>query len=114
MSQQRRNPNETQTERTDRLFKESVSNHATRSEKTAWARKQSNLTKFVKTKVNPIEESVRDRQALLLPLYDEANEMRAEMVEFCIHPFDQLVVVDGGVLCRFCNKKLSKPIVVDD
>ena len=114
MSQQRKNPNETADERTERLFKETVSNHATRSEKTAWARKQANLAKFVQTNVNPIEEGIRDRQALLLPEYDKANTMRAEMVESCIHPFEQLVIDGDYALCRFCNKRLAKPVISDE
>ncbi|MFY0658086.1 MAG: hypothetical protein JXR12_15215 [Neptunomonas phycophila] len=114
MSQTRKNANETAEERQERLFKESVANHATRSEKTAWARKQANLQKFVKLKVNPIEEHIRDTQATLVPLYDEVNGMREEMVSSCIHPFDMLVVDGDYCICRFCNKKLAKPIVMDE
>lgn len=114
MSQQRRNPNETPEERSDRLFKESVSNHATRSEKTAWARKQSNLEKYVEREVNPVEEQIRDLQAELISDYDTVNKMRTEMVESCIHPFDMLVIDGDYAVCRFCNKKMAKPVITDE
>ena len=114
MSQQRRNPNETPEERSDRLFKESVSNHATRSEKTAWARKQTNLEKYVTTKINPKEEEIRDLQAGLIGEYDVVNDMRKEMVESCIHPFDMLVVDGEYAVCRFCNKRMAKPVITDE
>ena len=114
MSTTRKNPNETAEQRQERLFKEAVANHATRSEKTAWARKEANLQKYVKLKVNPIEERIRDLQADLVPLYDEVKEMRTEMVDTCIHPFDMLVVDGDYCICRFCNKRLAKPIVTDE
>lgn len=114
MSTTRRNPNETAEQRTERLFKESVANHATRSEKTAWARKRTNLENFVRMKVNPIEEHIRDTQASLVPLYDEVKNMRKEMVDSCIHPFNMLVVDGDYCICRFCNKKLAKPIIVGE
>lgn len=114
MSTTRKNPNETADQRKERLFKESVANHATRSEKTAWARKEANLQKFIKMNVNPIEERIRDLQADLLPLYDNVKGMRDEMVESCIHPFDMLVVDGDYCICRFCNKRLAKPIIVDE
>lgn len=110
----RKQPNESAQDRQDRLFKESVSNHATRSEKTAWARKQANMEKFVKMQVNPIEERIRDLQADLQPKYDEVANMRAEMVSTCIHPFDMLVLDGDYCICKFCNKRLAKPIIMDE
>ena len=114
MTSQRKNPDETADQRQERLFKESVANHATRSEKTAWARKQTNLEKYVEREVNPVEEHIRDLQASLIPQYDHVNGLRREMVESCIHPFEMLVVDGDYCLCRFCNKKLAKPIITDE
>ena len=110
----RKKANETSEQRDGRIAKEAVANHATRSEKTAWARKQANLAKYVSNTVNPLEEEIRDKQAELIPLYDKVNEMRQDMISSCIHPFDMLVNVGEHCLCRFCNKKLAKPVVAHE
>lgn len=107
MAIKRKGDNETPEQKTERLSKEAVANHATRSEKTAWSRKRLNLEKKVNKDIRPLEERIMDIQQQLRPLYDEISEMREEMVQSCIHPFDLLVFTDGVVVCKFCSKQMA-------
>lgn len=108
MAIKRKEYNETDLQKHERLAKESIANHATRSEKTAWGRKQLNLEKMIREEVRPIEEKILDLQHQLRPFYDQIQQMRQEMVESCVHPYDMLVAHDNAVTCKFCGKTLSK------
>lgn len=108
MAIKRKEVNETDVQKHERLTKESIANHATRSEKTAWARKQQNLEKLIHEQVRPIEEQILDLQLKLRPMYDQIQSMRQEMVESCVHPYEMLVTHDDAVTCKFCGKTLSK------
>jgi hypothetical protein len=93
-----------------RVF-ESVSNHATRSEKTSWERKRTNMEKLVK-QLRPLEDKIMEIRATMQPIYDEILGLREVMVEECIHPFDMLVHNEAAdtITCKFCEKTV-KPIL---
>jgi predicted nucleic acid-binding Zn-ribbon protein len=99
--------NETEEQAKERLLFEQISNHADRSEKTAWKRKLDNMEKLIE-KLRPIEEKIldiiRDEKQ---PILDEIQALRQEMVKECVHPFEHLVQKDGHVECKFCNKRIN-------
>ena len=108
MATKRKAENETPEQKAERLAKEAVANHATRSEKTSWSRKRNNLEKVVNKTIRPVEERILDLQNELRPHYDEVKNLRDEMVESCVHPYDLLVVTKDTVHCKFCNKQMAK------
>jgi hypothetical protein len=99
---------ETTGQKRERHIFESISGNATRSEKISWNRKMDNMVKLLTT-LRPIEEEIL---ALILkkqPILDEVQTLRITMVNECVHPFEYLVLKDGYVECKFCNKKISIP-----
>lgn len=88
--------------------KDAISNHATRSEKTAWNRQYDNLTALVR-KLDPIEDKLMALITEKTKIIDELMVLRTELVENCIHPFDQLVTLDQFTVCKFCERKMVKP-----
>jgi hypothetical protein len=96
---------ETQLEKEAKAAKTAVSNFSLRSEKTSWMRKRNNLEQFILNNVTPIEEQIKNLQVTLFALFDEMNEKRKEMVDTCIHPFEELSYdpVTKTVRCTFCN-----------
>lgn len=88
--------------------KDFISNHATRSEKTAWQRQYENLTKFVR-KLEPIEDKMLALIHEKSKIMDEVLILRKELVEQCIHPFEHLVEHDGSIICKFCEKRMAVP-----
>jgi len=96
---------ETEQEIEARVAKTAVANFPLRSEKTSWMRKRTNLQQFVADKINPIEEQIKNLQVQLFGLFDQMSEKRSEMVDTCIHPFDDLAYdpVAKTVRCTFCN-----------
>jgi hypothetical protein len=108
MATRRKEEDETAEQQLDRTTKTTISNHATRSEKTAWLRKRNNLETFVENDIRPIEQQIEDLRNELTPLYDKVADMRKEMVATCIHPYDELRSISTDkVQCTFCNKILS-------
>jgi hypothetical protein len=101
---------ETPEQATVRNIFEAVSNHATRSEKTAWERKRNNMEKLVKL-LRPLEDKIMEIRAKMQPTYDEISELRVVMTEECIHPYDMLVYneITETVTCKFCEKTM-KPV----
>lgn len=101
---------ETHTQSETRRVLESISNHATRNEKTSWERKRSNMDSLVK-KLRPMEDKILEIRAKMQPLYDDIQELRLKMVDECIHPYDMLVynTEDDSITCKFCEKTM-KPI----
>ena len=88
-----------------------ITNFATRSEKTSWARKRTNLTSYIENNIHPIEQQILDLKMSLIPFYDEVKTMRTEMVDTCIHPADEVSSNDdGSFYCSFCCKTLAEPI----
>lgn len=88
--------------------KDLISNHATRSEKTAWQRQYDNLSKLVR-KLEPIEDKLMALIADKSKILDEVFVLRKELVESCIHPFDDLTKHDGLIICKFCEKRMAVP-----
>lgn len=86
-------------------LKDTISNHATRSEKTAWERRHESLEKLVR-KLEPIEDKMLALITEKSKIFDELLVIRAELVQTCIHPFEQLIVHEGAVVCKFCEKKM--------
>ena len=86
---------------------ESISNYATRNEKTSWDRKRSNMDKLV-SQLRPLEDKILEIRAKMEPIYDEIAELRTLMVDECIHPFDMLVFnTENTITCKFCNKVMK-------
>ncbi len=74
----------------------------------AWKRREKKLKDIIDNKLKPLEDQILEIQLQKQPFFDEIHEIRKEMTETCIHPDDQLVQLDDGViLCKFCNKKLK-------
>lgn len=88
--------------------KDTISNHATRGEKTAWQRQYENLEKLVR-KLEPIEDKILSLTADKAKIIDELLILRKELVESCIHPFEVLEHHEGSVICKFCEKKMAIP-----
>ena len=96
----------TEEETLDHEMKETISNHANRSEKTSWNRKMDNMVKLMAL-LRPIEEKIILLQNEKIPLFDSIQELRLTMVNECVHPYSHLEVQDDHVLCKFCNRKIN-------
>ena len=109
MSKRKRPTNESAEQATERQLFEQVSNAANRSEKTSWLRKMDKMVRLL-NEIQPIEEQILKLiEDTKKPLMEQISDVRRVMVVECIHPYDQLVVLDaeaGVVQCKFCNKKL--------
>lgn len=108
MARMKKPENETTDQAQVRRLLETVSNHATRSEKTSWERKRTNMTKLVK-QLRPLEDKIMEIRAKMQPIYDEISELRSLMVEECVHPYDMLVYNEDAttVTCKFCEKTMK-------
>ncbi len=109
MGRRKKPENETPEEASVRLVLESVANHANRSEKTSWKHKQGKMEALIEL-LRPIEEKIlkilaEEKQ----PLMDKISVLRAVMVKECVHPYEHLIMKDGFIECKFCNKKLRVP-----
>lgn len=92
---------------------EAISKHADKNERLSWIRKKKKLEELVDLLI-PFEERIF---AIILekqPIVDEIAELRSEMVKVCIHPKTTLAHFDTYVLCKFCDRKLSLPVVTED
>jgi len=87
-------------------MKDSISNHATKSEKNTWARKRKNIELLVE-QVQPIEREIMVLTAKAMPIHDDINRLRQDMVANCVHPFDLLEYKGNVIHCKFCDAKLS-------
>lgn len=108
MARRKKPEEETVGETTYRRVREEISNAANRSEKTSWNRKMDNMVKLLAA-LRPIEDQIIELQAKKIPLFDEIQLLRIQMVKECIHPFEYLIVKDTHVSCKFCEKNLSIP-----
>lgn len=113
MARKKKPENETVDEATLRRILEFVSNIASRSEKTSWNRKMDNMVKLI-SQLTPIEEKIleimlKEKQ----PILDLINDLRTSMINECVHPFDQLVLKEDHILCKFCNRKIGIPDVTE-
>jgi len=106
MARRKKPENETSEQAEERILFETISNHANRSEKTAWKRKHVNMDKLIDL-LKPIEEKIlniikEEKQ----PLLDKVYLLRQIMVKECVHPYEHLVKKDGYIECKFCNRKI--------
>jgi len=108
MSRQKAPENETFEQQTERLIFETISNFSNRSEKTSWKRKRDNIANIIE-QLKPLEAEILAITAKKLPLMDQIALTRIEMVESCIHPIEDLVLHEGHVRCKFCEKTMSIP-----
>lgn len=108
MARRKAPENETAEEQRERRIKESVANNPNRSEKTSWNRKMDNMVKKLAL-LRPIEEQIIDLQAQKMPIFDEIQELRADMVKECVHPYEYLAVHDAHIECKFCGKRIRIP-----
>jgi len=106
MARRKKPENETPEQADERILFESISNHADRSEKTAWKRKQVNMEKLIE-QLRPFEEKILAIIEEKQPILDEVQALREEMVKDCIHPYEHLVQKDDHVECKFCNKRIN-------
>ena len=113
MARRKKPTGETPEQAVERRQKESIANVANRSEKTSWNRKMENMVKLL-AKIRPIEQKILNLHREKLPLLDEVHELRQTMVNECVHPFDQLIVKEDHVLCKFCNRKLKRSTVAQN
>lgn len=83
-----------------------IANLPDRSEVRSWERKCVSLAKMLQ-EMEPFDEQIlaiiRERQ----PLIQEIEDLRAQMVQECIHPIEHLVDRGDFVHCKFCDRKLS-------
>lgn len=101
--------NETEEQSIERRIKESISNHATRSEKVSWERQFTNLQKLIDNELQPIEQDILSLIVKKNKIFDKMSIIREELINNCIHPYEQVVTEEGGnFLCKFCNKRLTK------
>jgi len=106
MARRKKPENETPEQAAERNLFETISNHANRSEKTAWKRKLANMEKLIE-QLKPIEKKILDIiKEEKQPLLDQVHSLRQEMVKECVHPFEHLVQKDGCVECKFCNRRI--------
>ena len=108
--QKRKLKNESPAQTKVRQQLEKVANHAPRSDKTSWNRKNENMGKLVE-KIRPLEQAILGIIKRQTPLYDEIAVLREEMVRTCIHPYDLLIHKEDYIVCKFCNSKISIPKV---
>ena len=106
MARQKKPENETNDQADARRALEIVANHANRSEKTSWSRKQKNMEKLL-ARLSPYDEQLLNLLAHKQLILDEVAVLRDEMVDDCVHPYDLLVMKEGYVECKFCNRKLN-------
>lgn len=108
MARRKKLDNETPEQTRERHIFEAISNYPDRSDKTSWQRKMTNLEKLV-AELQPIEDVLLDFNARKTVIIDKITELRREMVENCLHPYETLVLHDDHVICKFCNRRMSIP-----
>lgn len=108
MSRRKKPVGETQDETTQRLLKEEISNNANRSEKTSWNRKMDNMVSLL-AEIKPIEDKIIELTEKKMPIFDEIQTLRKEMLRDCIHPYEYVLVLGDHCICKFCEKKISLP-----
>ena len=92
-----------------RQLKEHVANTPSRSEKISWERKHRNILAIVETQLEDVENKILSLLAEKGEILANIAEIRAQMVDECIHPFDMLEVQENCILCKFCGKRIGLP-----
>lgn len=86
--------------------KSAVMSSITQLDKSSWQRKLRNMEAAI-ARLSVIEEEILKLHDQKTPIMDEIASIRAEMVLTCVHPYEHLVVHEGNILCKFCNKKFN-------
>ena len=108
MARRKKPENETPEDTRIRRDIEAISNIPNRSDKTAWNRRMDNMVKLL-ARLKPYEEQIMTLMSEKTVILDEVAELRAIMVQECIHPFEMLIHKGDHVECKFCMAKLSIP-----
>lgn len=108
MARRKKPESETKEQERCRKIKLQISDAYTRSEKTSWNRKMDNMNVMYE-RIRTIENLILDLQVQKMPLFDQLQQLREQMVQECIHPYDQLEVYPTHVECKFCGRKISLP-----
>lgn len=108
MARKKKPVGETTEQAKERQVLEKLANNASRSEKTSWNRKMNNMVSLL-AELRPIEDKILELTQSKHEVFDRIQVLRNVMVQECIHPFEQLLMKDKHVECKFCNKKLSLP-----
>ena len=106
MARRKKPEEETDQEAVVRRLKDAIADKSTRSEKVSWDRKMDQMVKRI-SELRPLEDAILDLEAKKLPILDEIAELRKDMVENCIHPFQNLTEKDGKIHCKFCNHSFA-------
>lgn len=105
MAKTKKPNNETKDQGEVRRVLDSIANHATRSEKTAWNRKRDNLDRLMQ-KLRPLEDEILAIRVKMQPMYDDIAILRGDMAQDCIHPRDLLIHKGDHVECKFCSLRM--------
>jgi hypothetical protein len=108
MARRKKPETESMDETTQRRLKEEISNNANRSEKTSWNRKMDNMVKLL-AELRPIEDQIIALHEKKVPLFDEIQLLRKEMVKDCVHPYEYVLVLTDHAKCKFCERLISLP-----
>jgi ubiquitin C-terminal hydrolase len=108
MARRKAAENETPEQTEQRRVRESIANHASRSEKVSWERQYKNMSAILENELTPVETQILDLMAKKNEIFDRIITIRNELVSDCIHPFEQLVQLDGAnqYHCKFCDKRV--------
>jgi len=110
MARRKKPEQETPEQTMERRQKEIVANTSNRSEKISWNRKMDNMVRLLAS-LRPIEEQILELSRQKMPIFDDIQKLRLTMVQECVHPFEYLVIKEDHILCKFCDKRISKPVV---
>jgi len=118
MARMKKPENESDDQAKIRRILELVANHASRPEKTSWGRKRDNMEAMVR-QLRPLEDKILEIYASMIPIKDDIEILRQEMVKDCIHPFDLLKfkIDDEGhdyVDCKFCEAKMRPASFIEE
>jgi hypothetical protein len=85
---------------------EEVYGFANNAEKLAWRRKYKKMQEALE-ELTPYEEEILRLHKEKQPIMDKIEEIRAKMVEECVHPKEFLVHKGTHVECKFCGKLIN-------
>ncbi len=72
----------------------------------SWNKKYDEMIKFIATELEPVQDRILDLRHQQQQLIDHLTSLRQELLRGCIHPPEQVVTKEGGVLhCKFCDKE---------
>lgn len=91
---------------------DAIATHQHKNTRLAWKRKQDKMSALIE-KAAEVEQEILQLVLKKQPIMDEIQMLRAEMVKECIHPKDHLAHHGTYLVCRFCERKLSIPRLVD-